>query len=482
MMRRMFGDRRASVITVFAFSACVFAVITALVVDQVTFYIGKRKLQAAADLAALMVIRSGAISDARAKSIVISQISDATGLDVKVTQGRYAPDATKAVDARFIAGATPANALQVDAVLPTKAAMMGGMLSSKLNLTVSARAARRTSATIMVGSRLVRLEGGLSQALLDSTLGYKGKLTVMDYNSLAAANVDAVQFLKALNTKANINAVSFDDVLDADVTVGQVIQALADVSGSATVSTALSKAAPVYSSAKFKLSDVISVGAIGVLPVDAVNPGGSAPVNVGEVLAASAGLSTGDHQVAVDLATFLGDNSIANATLDIGEKPQLLRYDAYSSPGTKVETSQFKLSVGALGKPPASVLAVTLNLASASVEIASINCASDGTASVTLKANTKAASASVKAPLLPALNLTLGSNEQKTLTFTHAEIQAQTWKPTRSSLGVQVGSLTIAQKLLAGPVDGLLVKLGLNVAEADVKVVDAECGSAGLVN
>lgn len=480
MMRRFIKGKRASVITVFAFSACVFAVITALVVDQITFYVSKRKLQAAADLAALMIMRSGVITNAHAKDIVAAQITDATGITVNVTKGSYTPDASKTANARFLAGATPSNAVQVDAVLPIKGAMLGGMLPTNLHTRVSARAARRQSASIEVGSRLIRVEGGLSQALLNSILGYNGKITVMDYNALAAANVDAVQFLQALNVKANIHAATFDDVLNANVTAGQVIQALAATSSSPTVVTALLKATPAYSTA-INLSDLVDVGSIAPLPLNALAGGDTVPLNVGEVLAGSAALSNGSHQVALDLASTLGDNSIANVSLDIGEKPQLMRYDAYSSPGASLTTSQVKLSIGALGKPPASVAKVDITLASAKVDLVSIDCKSDGTAGVTLKATTQAASVGLKILILPTITVALGSNEAKTLTFTSDEIRAQTWKPTRSSLGLQLGSLSIAQKLLFAPVDNLLTELGLNVAEADVKVVDADCGSAGLV-
>ena len=45
----------------------------------------------------------------------------------------------------------------------------------------------------------------------------------------------------------------------------------------------------------------------------------------------------------------------------------------------------------------------------------------------------------------------------------------------------ELGSLSVAQKLLFNPVDSLLEKLGLHIAEADVKVTEATCGSAGLV-
>ena len=93
----------------------------------------------------------------------------------------------------------------------------------------------------------------------------------------------------------------------------------------------------------------------------------------------------------------LGISGIANATLDVGEKPQIfLQYDAYAEKGSSVSTSQFKLSVGALGALSASPLAVTFTLASATVKVDAINCHSDGTADVTLKANTSAGAVGVR--------------------------------------------------------------------------------------
>lgn len=476
----LIGDKRGSVVTLFGLSAMVLAVLTAVVINQVTFYLEKRKLQSATDLAALMLMRSGEVTEARALEILEAEIGNHKDMTVKVTRGHYTPDAAKAANHRFVAGVTPFNAVQVDANLPTSGRMMDGLLQENLVQRASAVAASRQAATLEVGSRLIRLEGGLSQAVLDSLLGYNGKLTVMDYNALASAQVDAVSFLKVLNTKANLNAATFDDVLDANVTVGQVVQALAATTGSPTISATLLKATKLGSTTKFKLADLISIGSLGGLPLDSLS-GGSVPVSIGDVVTGAATLSDGDHQVALDLSALSKSNPIANVSLDIGEKPQLLHYDAYASPSNSVSTSQFKLAIGALGKAPASILAVNVNLASATVKLDGIHCAADGTASVTLKANTPAASADIKAPLLPALNVAVGSNEQKTLNFSAAEIAAQKWKPTRSGLGVQVGKLSLAQKLLSGPVDTMLTDLGLNVAEADVKVIDVDCGAAGLV-
>ena len=476
-MRQFLDDRRGSVITVFAFCVTVLAVFTAIVMNQISFYTAKRNLQAAVDMTALMMMESGVITVANAKALIEEQLNKPV-TNVTVTQGRYSADASIADAQRFTANATPANAVQVNAKIAGEAVMLAGMMGGNPAIGASARAARRTTASVVVGSRLVRVEGGLSAALLDATLGYKGKLTVMDYNSLASANVDVGQFLRALNAKANINAVTFDQVLSAPVSVGQILDAMIATTPAGSVQTLLKKAAPPSTgTGKVMLDQVLDLGAISHLPITGLLAGEAFPVSVGEVLAGSAALADGDHQIAVNLASVLGDASIANASLDVGQKPQTLNYKGRAGEGTELSTSQFALNIGALG-----ALKVDVTMANAEIEIDDIRCKADGSAEVVLKSVTEVASVGVKAPILPRIAVKLGNGEEKKLTFSNADIKAQTYKPVRSGLGLQLGSLSVAQKLLFTPVDSLLEKLGLHIAEADVKVTEATCGSAGLVH
>lgn len=480
MFRSFARDRRGSVITVFAFSTMVLAVMTAIVMNQVAFYMAKRKLQSAVDMATLMIMESGNITVANARSLIEKQLGEAV-TDVKVTKGSYSPDAGMSAAGRFVANATPTNAVEVRAEIEATKVMLGGMLPDGLSIDATARAARRTTVSVVMGSRLVRVEGGLSAALLDATLGYKGKLTVMDYNSLASANVDVGSFLRVLNTKANIQAVTFDDVLSAPVSVKNVLDAMIATTQDGNVQVLLKKASPPSGAKTIVMNDVLDLGSMTHLPLDALLAGQATPVSVGEVLGGSVALADGDHQVALDLAAVLGDASIANVGLDVGQKPQVMTFKSRAPKGAELDTSQFALTVGALGNNPLTAVKVDVTMANATVKVDDINCHANGTADVTLKAVTEAASVGLKAPLLPKISVKLGNNEQKTLTFSQAEINAKTYKPVRSGLGLQLGALSVAQKLLFNPVDALLEKLGLHVAEADVKVVEATCGAAGLV-
>ena len=481
MIRSFLNDRRGSAITIFAFSAMLLSVMTAIVMTQVSFYMDKRKLQSAVDMTALMIMQSGNITVARATTLIEEQMGQAvTG--VTVVRGNYTPDSTLGASGRFLPNVTPFNAVQVDANMPAEKVMLGGMLEDNISIKATARAARRTSVTLTVGSRLVRLDGGLSEALLEATLGYQGKLTVMDYNSLASAQVDAIPFLQALNTKANINALTFNDVLSAPVSIGNIVDAMIATTPSGDIVTILKKASPATGQNKVILSEMVDLGSITKLPIDTLLSGESVPLGVGEVLAGSAALADGNHQVGLNLAGKVGSLSVANVSLDVGAKPQLLTFLGRAREGAEVSTSQFKLDVGALGGNPLTAVKLDVALASAEIEVDDISCHADGSADVTLLALTEAASLGLKASLLPRIPVALGSKEKKKIVFTQADILAQTYKPVRSGLGLQLGGLSIAQKLLFNPVDQLLVALGLNVAEADVKVIEATCGSVGLVN
>ena len=481
-MRRSFiGDHRGSVITVFAFASMVLAVLTAIVMNQLSFYTAKRKLQAAVDMTALLIMESGDLTVAKAKELLEEQLNDKIGT-VTVTRGHYAADAAVSESMRFTPLATPYNAVGVKAEVTGEAVMFAGMMPAGVTMDATARAARRTSATVTVGSRLVRIEGGLSAALLDATLGYKGKITIADYESLAAAEVDALQYLQALNVEADIKAVTFDQVLSAPVSIGEVVDAFVATTSDGDVLALLSKASPVSGGKDILIGDVVDLGSMSGLPIDTLLSGQTAPLSVGEVLAGSAALSDKDHQIAINLASVLGDPGIANASLYVGEKPQTVSYLGRAGEGKEVETSQIRLDIGALGLSPLTAVKVDISLANAKIEIDDITCKADGSAEVVIKAKTEAASVGVKASILPRIPVKLASDETKKLTFSKADIDAQTYKPVRSGMGLQLGGLSVAQKLLFNPVDSLLEKLGLHIAEADVKVTEATCGEVGLVH
>ena len=61
---------------------------------------------------------------------------------------------------------------------------------------------------------------GIENALLGALLGTHLSLSAMDYNALASANVDALDFSSALATQLHLTAGTYDSVLQSSATVG----------------------------------------------------------------------------------------------------------------------------------------------------------------------------------------------------------------------------------------------------------------------
>jgi uncharacterized membrane protein len=92
-----------------------------------------------------------------------------------------------------------------------------------------ATAARADLASFSIGSRLASLHGGVANTLLGDLTGSQINLSVMDYDALADADVSLFSYLDAVSTRLHLTGPTYDQVLQADLTTGQALQALADV-------------------------------------------------------------------------------------------------------------------------------------------------------------------------------------------------------------------------------------------------------------
>ena len=69
------------------------------------------------------------------------------------------------------------------------------------------------------------MNGGLINAILGATLGTNLSLSVMDYQALINARIDALDFLTALSTRINMTGATYDSVLDSNVKISDIIAA-----------------------------------------------------------------------------------------------------------------------------------------------------------------------------------------------------------------------------------------------------------------
>ena len=250
------GDQRGGTAILFAVSATMLFGFGAMAVDVGNFFYEKRKLQTANDLAALAAASDLPRAQAAAGASTVQNGFPSSAIQALQT-GVYTPDPNLAPGARFVpSAAAVANAVRID-MRTTTPLLLGRVLTSSsaaapapdaaphpsgsapavaslssgdVPIGSSAIAFQDAQASFAVGSRLLKLDGGLLNSLLGGLLGGGVSLSVMDYDALIKARVDLFDFAKHLAIRLNLTAATYDDVLKADARLGDVLAAIVDAS------------------------------------------------------------------------------------------------------------------------------------------------------------------------------------------------------------------------------------------------------------
>lgn len=356
----------------------------ALAVDLGSFFVERRKLQSAADLAALAAASDLVQGRAAAEAAIVDNGYQREHL-VDYGAGVYRPDSTLAPSARFArTAAAGQNAAEVrlSTEVPTFfGRFAGGDESVRLN--ARAVASRTAFANFSIGSRLLSVDGGLQNAILGGLLGTSVNLNVIDYRALADADVDLLAFSSALATELRLTGVSYDELLSREITLPQAYGALAAAAGSDTAAgRTLDKLARAVDGddAAISLDALLDLGGYGQLDVDVDRSGATrATVDALSMVSAVAEAAAGDRQVAIDLAGLLpaGVQS-ANLRIAIGEPPQGRSWISVGPEGTTVHTAQSRvlLTVSVASTAPASLitLPIYLELASGEARLKTVTC------------------------------------------------------------------------------------------------------------
>lgn len=570
-LRNFAGNQRGGAAILFAVSATVLIGFGAMAVDVGNFFYEKRKLQTANDLAALAAASD--LPRAQAAARASSAQNGFAGSAIQTLQtGVYTPDPNLAPGARFVpSSTTAANAVRIDmrtttplllgrvlASQPTTASAPGtaprpsgntpplaSLSSGDVPIGSSAIAFQDAQASFAIGSRLLKLDGGL----LNSLLGGGVSLSVMDYDALIKARVDLFDFSKRLATRLNLTAATYDDVLKADARLGDVLAAIVDASRdhdtrSSTATAALGRiAAASASNLPVKLASLISFGPAGDKPLSGPKPL-AASLSALDIVSAVAQIANGNRQIDVGLNLNLPGIAAASLKLGIGERPvgtSLVRVDRA---GSSVHTAQTRLllTVDLVGSGAASLvrLPLYLELAAATARITGIQCSPGdvSTSRVTLGVTPAVVDAWIgqvsmaefnnfsRAPNPPAATLvnaaglakvtgrahvTMTNLSETAVSFSYPEIQRSEKKTTSTRnfvatlLGRLVGDLELRVEALglglglpgldglvsgvianaATPLDqtlnGVLGTLGIGLGQADSWVSGVRCGGAVLV-
>ncbi len=535
-------------------------ILAAVAVDSASLYYERREAQALTDLAAITaaahIDKAGEAVAATLKDNGVGRfsltgpnglvITSATGasdpVSITVTSGRYESIAATAVRSRFSANAQPFNAVKVT-LSKTGTRYFAQSLIAPPVIGTTAIAGSSAEASFSIGSRLLKLDGGILNQILGGLTGTQLSLTAMDYEALAKADVSAFGFMDAMATDLHLTAATYTDVLNSQATVSQIASVLAKTGGIDTAAATAAKAMARDSAAaktKVDIDRLIDLGSAAGLPIGHSPAGLEAKVSALDILGAAATLSNGTKQVKVDLGANIPGLLSATVDLAIGEPPQQSPWFTIGETGAVVRTAQTRLKLvvqllGPGGLIGASVrLPLYVELAYAEGKLTGIDCtggqrvsiaAQPGVAELRIAevgtmtdfSRSPAADPAkiVQAPLLTvtgSADVKVTNNAPTTLVFTGTDIQkrviktASTRDITQSLTKSLLNSLNLDVQILGlglglpGPIkqtvsgllsaatpavdtllDSLLLTLGVRVGQADIRVTGISCGRAVLV-
>ncbi|MCR6661273.1 MAG: pilus assembly protein TadG-related protein [Asticcacaulis sp.] len=544
-LARFQRDKRGSVLIMGAGLMIITVALAAFAVDMGYVYVKSRELQGTADLAAMSAAANLATAQSAAQAVVLANAHGDT-LTATTQTGFYDASVSKTPSARFkVTPVADANAAQV--TLSADASLFFGRMlgQNTAHITRTATASSVRLAAFSIGTRLASVNGGVANALLSGLTGSTVNLTVMDYNNLAGAKIDLLNYVQAMHTRANLTAATFDQSLASDITVGDALTLLADeADANARTPLKILANSPIKST-KIKLSDLVDIGAYG--EQDRIVGGADAAINVDSLTLAKAILSLAnqDRQVQLDLGAQVPGLAGLKVWMAIGERPNHSAWLTVTRTGEPIiRTAQARLYLDASLVPGLSGVSLVhvplfIELASAQGKLSSISCNANKTLnSVTLalspgigqaaigtinpadlnnfrKTLTISPAQLVTIPLVGGVTaqsqIMVGGTTWQAATFSAADISNQTVKTVRTNdvvtsigsslagqtqltanvLGLGIG-LDVVTKSLGnliaglGPVldpviNALLDQLGIGLGEVDAQVNGLRCSGAALV-
>ncbi|WP_050627154.1 pilus assembly protein TadG-related protein [Bradyrhizobium viridifuturi] len=546
LMRRFGADERGNFAMISAGLMTLLIGCAGLAIDLGTIFADRRKTQSTADLAAI-VAAANLSNPVNAATATVTQNNYPASALVSVDTGTYTANSAIAPQSRFV---TPAvgipNAARVTLTTQTPlyfARYITG--ASHFNITTTATATSTEMATFAIGSRLLSVNGGVLNALLGSMLGTTLSLSVMDYNALISAKIDALDFLSALATRINLTGVTYSDVLSSNVKVGDLMaaalttQQLTNGAGAATTALSTISQAVTGSSTKVSPGTLIDLGPFANLTVGQ-KPKVGASVSVFDLVNTVAQIANGSHQIATSVN--FGLPGIANVSViaTIGERPVGSSWIAMGTQGVSVHTAQTRIlaTVNVLGSGSiASInLPVYVEVASGTATLNAVSCGHPNisTSQVTIgvtpgivdawignvtvadmtnfttKPNPPPATlvSVLGIPITGLAHVGMGNTTPTNVNFSYSDIQAGTKKTvtttnfltslTSSLLGdltlniagipiPGLGALVMSiLSAVTSPIDqvlaSLLSTLGIGLGQVDVWVLGIRCDGAVLVN
>lgn len=366
--RTLLSDRDGNIGTLAAISLPLLIFSLALGVDYGYLTVQQRELQTAADLATIAAASNVNDAEKSAASyfalnnlpvavtgkdgatipaVVTTFNSKATPATAVVERGRYTADPDIAPAERFKAASADADAARVTMTRSSDLFVATLFTPKSPLLSATGSAARSKTAAFSIGTRLASLNDGILNAVLGQLLGTNLSLNVMDYRALVDTDISVNPFLKAVATHLNLTAGTYEDVLNAGITMPQLLASMRAVEGlSGPVRSALRlvEQATAGSKVKLPLSRILNLDPKKGL---AIATGGDwkMSINALQMITSAAALANGKNQVALDVGAVVPGLAAVKVTLAIGEPPVETPSHRLGAPGTAVRSAQTRLAV-----------------------------------------------------------------------------------------------------------------------------------------
>lgn len=346
--RNGFRADERGVVSIIAAGVLVLVIaVAALVVDAGSMLLARRTLQTATDAAALAAAQQLDNAQGAATAALVENGYGAENI-TSTTTGIYMPDASMFPSDRFTSSSDPVqiNAIRIatQATAPMYFSRALG-LSSLANIGATATATISPTVAFGAGTQLAELDAGTTNLILGDLLGTTVSLSAADYEALAAARIDALSFLDALATEVGLTAAStYGDLLNTDVTVGQILDAAIEVmqnesDGSPTITAAISGlnvlSGRVPPGTNVRIGDIVDAS---YFSEKSIGEGHSmATIAALDLIEASVGSASTGKTIAVGLAI----PNVTSAKLAIGAPMKF----AVGPVGTTVHTAQIRAAV-----------------------------------------------------------------------------------------------------------------------------------------
>jgi uncharacterized membrane protein len=409
--RALSRDRRGNI--AISTALCLPVVISALAlgVDYGYLTLQQRDLQTTADLSAISAAATPAAPESgvvdymwlNGKNIAVLKngqllskgspmafdaktVFDTFDAYAEVTKGHYRADAAVAVDARFQPGGSPSDSVKV--TLHQRGGLFfAGSLAAPPTLSASGTASIDRMAAFSVGSRLASVNNGVVNALLGKLLGTTLSLSVMDYQALANANVDALKILDKLAIKLDLTAGTYNDLLDTSISYGAFLNAIGQTIGvTPAVASILKTVERTVEKTKLtiKLKDIMDVGPLGSRLIGR-SDGLALQTDIFGLITATANTAHGSGQVDLDLGATIPGLAALTVSVAVGEPPVGSKALGIGRTGAIVRTAQTRVAITTTVDGVTGILGIRMKLplylevAHAEARLSAVTCASGAT-------------------------------------------------------------------------------------------------------